>query len=118
MVFLVARGVGMGQDVIQLGQTAGLESPGVQVFYDGAELQSSAGKPWLRLYLLERYGFDIEEQLPEPPRPFGIEADRLSRHAIVCGSSGSGKTRLSLHILREQLRLGYSAVVLDIKGET
>ena len=42
----------------------------------------------------------------------------LDRHALVIGATGSGKTRLSLHLLTERLRAGGSALVLDFKRDT
>ena len=44
--------------------------------------------------------------------------DLLARHACVCGATGSGKTRLALHLLAEQLKAGCSVVMLDPKAET
>jgi type IV secretory pathway TraG/TraD family ATPase VirD4 len=42
----------------------------------------------------------------------------LSHHAFLLGTTGTGKSRLTLHLLTEQLRSGCSAVILDPKAET
>lgn len=104
-----------------------------------AELARHKNTPWLDAYLKERHGVtlpaetrqgsgnkndgesgsrgkDKEERGCEDT--VGIERDLLHKHALVVGAIGSGKTRIVLHLLREQLRAGCSAVVIDFKPDT
>lgn len=90
-----------------------------QLFFDAPELVPHRGKPWLYSHLKKRHGLDVDARPPEPAGvPFDISHALLGRHAVLCGASGSGKTRLALHLLREHLRAGGSAVVVDFKAET
>ena len=87
------------------------------------ELERHQNTPWLDAYLQQRYGLILPASGPEPgPSKEGdtvvIGRDLLHKHALVVGATGSGKTRLVLHLLREQLRAGCSAVVVDFKPDT
>lgn len=42
----------------------------------------------------------------------------LERHCCIFGSTGSGKSRLALHFIEEELRKGHSVVALDPKYDT
>jgi hypothetical protein len=42
----------------------------------------------------------------------------LARHLMAVGASGFGKSRCVHHVLREHLRAGGSALLVDPKGET
>jgi len=100
---------------------------GLRFLCDAPELEPHADRPWFRAYTAER--------LDLPPAATGAEGlggedagapsgaalvghDLLARHACVCGATGSGKTRLALHLLSEQIRAGCSVVMLDPKIET
>ena len=96
-----------------------LGSPSPRVFADDPEMKRHADKPWMRKFLLDRRSIVLGEQPTASLRPFSIEGDDLGKHAILVGATGSGKTRLALHLLREQLRGGRcSAVVMDVKADT
>lgn len=107
---------------------AGLGGPDTpRLFYDSPELAPHRDRPWLLAHLRERYGLELAgAELPSQARrarqaqrgALSVPASLLGRHAVLCGRSGSGKTRLALHLLQEQLRLGCSALVLDVKSET
>ena len=89
----------------------------LKVFYEGAEMKPHKGKPWLLSWLKKRDG----KVLTYPKKPIGevtIPADWLKAHAIHVGNSDSGKTRLALHLFREQLKRGCSGVFMDFKSET
>lgn len=47
-----------------------------------------------------------------------VSEDTFARHSVLCGASGSGKTRLMVHLLAGQLPWGTSLIALDPKKET
>jgi len=51
-------------------------------------------------------------------RDASVRDHALGHHAVIVGKTGSGKTRLGLHLIAEQLRLGRSLVMLDPKTGT
>ena len=87
---------------------------------DDPDLLPHVGRPWLRAYAAATLGAD----LPKPPAPGGnglevsASAFCLDRHACLFGASGSGKSRLALHLITEQVRRGCSVVAFDPKRET
>lgn len=100
----------------------GTDPEGIRFLCDAPELERHIEKPWFRFYAAER----LDLPLPAPDK-IGAEPasgtarigpDLLARHTCVIGATGSGKTRLALHLLAEQLRAGCSAVILDPKIET
>lgn len=96
-------------------------STALRILCDAPELRRHAGKPWLNAYLSERMGMPLASATAgEFPgsREATVDADLLSRHALVCGATGSGKTRLALHLMGEQLQQGCSVVILDPKADT
>ena len=100
----------------------GMNPEGIRFLCDAPELERHIEKPWFRSYAAER--LDLPLPLPgtlgaEPPSSIArVGVDLLARHTCVIGATGSGKTRLALHLLAEQLRAGCSAVILDPKIET
>lgn len=100
----------------------GTDPEGIRFLCDAPELERHIEKPWFRFYAAER----LDLPLPAPGKTGAepssgtarIGADLLARHTCVIGATGSGKTRLALHLLAEQLRAGCSAVILDPKIET
>ncbi len=95
------------------------ESGGLRFLCDAPELERHVGKPWFRAYAAERLDIPLHAMLGSdaPVGAARVEADLLARHACVCGATGSGKTRLALHLLGEQIRAGCSVVMLDPKAE-
>ena len=88
---------------------------------DAPELQRHVDRPWLRAWVAERLDIPIatmENGNASPTGPARVGMDLLARHACVCGATGSGKTRLALHLLAEQIKAGCSVVMLDPKAET
>lgn len=78
-------------------------------------------KPWyarIREDFCKANNLPLDTQNGSAGRPFGFSSDLFRRHTLVVGKAGSGKTRLALYLLKEQLQEGCSAVVLDIKKET
>lgn len=96
------------------------EGRGLQVLCDAPELEAHVGRPWFCAYAAQRLDLPPGPEAGTTPHPGRAEVgeDMLSRHAVVCGSTGSGKTRLALHLLAEQVRAGCSVVMLDPKAET
>lgn len=94
-----------------------------RIFCDDPELMQHLDRPWLRMYACERLGLpmplgDTANPTEKKVRSVVASEEQLQRHSLVCGSSGSGKTRLALHMLVEQIRQGNSVVMLDPKKET
>ena len=96
------------------------DGAGLRFLCDAPELERHVGQPWFRAYAAER--LDIPHAaMTGSEGPAGtarIGHDLLARHACVCGATGSGKTRLALHLLAAQLQAGCSVVMLDPKIET
>lgn len=106
----------LGQYVASPGEAGGA----LRVLCDAPELERHVNRPWFRAWAAER--LDIPRaSLDGTGAPAGAARaghDLLARHACVCGATGSGKTRLALHLLAEQIRAGCSVVMLDPKAET
>ncbi len=102
---------------IVLGTHTGVAEPPLRVFYESPELVPHNGRPWLVSWLEKRHGKSLSP-LPPPAGEVTIPADFLTAHALLVGNSGSGKTRLSLHLFREHLKRGCSGVFMDFKSET
>ena len=99
----------------------GSDSGGVRFLCDAPELERHVGKPWFRAWAAERLDIPLKAITGNREAPSGsakVGMDLLARHACVCGATGSGKTRLALHLLAEQIRAGCSVVMLDPKAET
>jgi len=95
------------------------ENTGLRVLCDDPDLAPHVDRPWFRAYVAERMGQKrFKESASVPQGNASIDGSDLARHACVCGASGSGKTRLALHLLAEQLRAGCSVVMLDPKAQT
>src|SRR5262245_12008760 len=63
-------------------------------------------------------GFTIGTACSRPENPTPIEAPLAEcGHLLVQGATGSGKTRLVLHMRRERVRRGWGCGVIDCKGE-
>lgn len=91
----------------------------LKILCDDPDLASHVYRPWFRAYVAERMGQKrLRGSAASPQGVAGIDGSELARHACVCGASGSGKTRLALHLLAEQLRAGCSVVMLDPKAQT
>ena len=109
-------------DAIHIGRyvASGQSGEGVRFLCDAPELDRHVDRPWFRAYAAER--LDIPRSALEgsgtPSGGATVSQDLLARHACVCGATGSGKTRLALHLLAEQMRAGCSVVMLDPKIET
>lgn len=93
---------------------------GFRIISDDSVLIRHLDRPWLRAYACERLGLPLPKaQVTESSvRPVVATAEQLSRHCVACGSTGSGKTRLALQLLFEQMKAGCSVVMLDPKIET
>ncbi len=53
----------------------------------------------------------------EVEAPFRFPADRLTRHGVVIGMTGSGKTGLSIGLIEELALKGVPVIALDPKGD-
>ncbi len=49
--------------------------------------------------------------------PLHLKADRLTRHGVVIGMTGSGKTGLSIALIEELVLAGVPVIALDPKGD-
>lgn len=96
----------------------GREEGALQVLCDAPELEGHVRRPWFAAYAAQRLDLPRTNEKEAAPRRAEAGEDLLARHALVCGSTGSGKTRLALHLLAEQIKAGASVVMLDPKAET
>ncbi len=93
---------------------------GLRFLCDAPELERHVGQPWFRAYAAERLDLPRAGVMGTdgPAGMARIGHDLLARHTCVCGATGSGKTRLALHLLAAQIQAGCSVVMLDPKIET
>ncbi len=96
------------------------ESTGLRFLCDAPDLEPHVDRPWFRAYAAERLDLPLTggEGAGMPSGAAAVGHDLLARHTTLCGATGSGKTRLALHLLAEQIRAGCSVVMLDPKIET
>lgn len=83
---------------------------------DDAELRPHLKKPWLEDWLerdAKEYGDAEEDHIFPQGGQANIDESDLSKHALIVGKSGFGKTRFATHLALEQLRNGCSLVFLD-----
>src|SRR5258708_580896 len=74
--------------------------------------------PWFRAQCASDLGIKVRRKESREARTVAIDREALQRHIFVAGASGSGKSRLTEHLLIEQIKAGCSALVIDPKGET
>lgn len=67
---------------------------------------------------LEQAGKILADYQGDDIQPAAVSSWALDRHAFIAGASGSGKTRLAIHLLKEQMRAGCSVLALDPKPES
>ena len=110
----------MAADAICLGRylSTAQDSLPLRVLCDAPELEAHVPRPWFHAYAAERLDFPLRPAEDAPNGQASVTPDLLSRHALLCGATGSGKTRLALHLLAEQMQAGCSVVMLDPKAET
>jgi hypothetical protein len=111
------------EEAVQIGRYVGSpqdESAGPRFLCDAPDLEPHVDRPWFRAYAAERLDLPPAggESAGTPSGAAAVGHDLLARHACVCGATGSGKTRLALHLLAEQIKVGCSVVMLDPKIET
>lgn len=98
----------------------------VSLVCEHPDLRRHLHKPWCLSYLSQNYkaqygdilqATTIEANAPNTaPNPVcTITEDTFARHAVLCGASGSGKTRLMVHLLSGQLPWGCSLIAIDPK---
>ena len=51
------------------------------------------------------------------PPTIPMSADRESRHFLIWGSTGAGKTQAMLHLITQAIDRGDKVIVLDVKGD-
>lgn len=102
------------------------------VWTDDQELRDHKDRPWLRAYAAAYLGADppgrglalFESGAPPgaaEPGPYSaatVPASALACHTCIFGSTGSGKSRLALQLIGDQMRQGCSVVALDPKAQT
>ncbi|MBB6053862.1 type IV secretory system conjugative DNA transfer family protein [Armatimonas rosea] len=79
-----------------------------------------AERPWVRAWLARNEGVRLEgRSAPAAQGNLAILPGKAElKHYLLAGASGSGKTRLALHILRQQMEQGCSVVCMDPKLDT
>lgn len=112
------------RDEIHVGRYVGSPAAdsGLRFLCDAPELEPHADRPWFRAFAAERLDLPPAvmggEDAGVPSGAASVGHGLLARHVCVCGATGSGKTRLALHLLAEQIKAGCSVVMLDPKIET
>ncbi|MBB6053964.1 type IV secretory system conjugative DNA transfer family protein [Armatimonas rosea] len=91
-----------------------------RVVSDDPELIPHVNQPWFRAHACEKLELPMPHRSGRDDKISTVAAshDQLARHAVVCGATGSGKTRLAMQLLFEQLKAGCSVVMMDPKLET
>lgn len=76
--------------------------------------------PWVRSYIGRKLHLPPSAlQPPENPQDeASLPLASLGKHSLIVGTTGSGKSRSTLHVLQSLLEEGHSVVLLDPKGET
>ena len=62
-------------------------------------------------------GRHVDEQNEMIDQPLDYELEHLTTHALLLGTTGSGKTGLGLVLVEEVLRKGIPVLLLDVKGD-
>lgn len=101
---------------IQIGTVA--ESLTVVPEIAGAEMDFDVTAPWFRPYLEMKLNEKLPYNQETIGNPVSINRELRNAHIMVAGGSRSGKSCVSLHILRAHLKAGYSAVLMDVKEDT
>ena len=112
---------GAGQRAVLAGHYLEDDQGAVTVACEDPALERHADRPWTLAYVQEKYGVRLPESGTEGPGTgagVAVSDSALEHHALLCGASGSGKTRLMQHLLAGQLPWGVSLVMLDPKKET
>jgi hypothetical protein len=94
-----------------------------EITCDDPELRPHLGSPWLHDWLALNgdavFLPTSSGTVAAPPDAEAVlDAASLARHALIVGTSGSGKSRLATHLALEQLKAGCSLVFLDPKDQT
>jgi Helicase HerA, central domain/TraM recognition site of TraD and TraG len=97
-------------------QPSGTSTPAV--ICDAPELRRHVDRPWFRAEVARRLGSQLRPSSHGTRRTAALADAALARHTLICGATGSGKSRLLEHLILEQLARGYSLVLVDPKGET
>lgn len=63
-----------------------------------------------------RKGWDVLGLAPEDAL-VSLTPDQLKTHALVLGATGNGKTTLLHHLIAQDIALGHSFVILDLRGD-
>ena len=92
-------------------------STGPRLFAEDRHLRSEVNQPWFRAYVAQQLGHRARARKGAVIGRAKIGADELARHGLLCGATGSGKSRLLEHLLDQQLREGCSVVLIDPKGD-
>lgn len=116
--------IGTGRQLFDIYQDGTEDEPRAfppsRVTYDKYVFAAHMGKPWMRHYLRKYHRTVLMDSETDPTagKTVSVPMSLLKQHAVVLGASGYGKTRQAMHLLKEQMRAGYSAVVMDIKKES
>jgi hypothetical protein len=94
------------------------ENEGPRIVCDAAALKTHVNRPWFRAYVADRLGVPLGAPSQQEASAVTVSDADLARHTLACGVTGTGKSRLLLHLITAQLDRGASAVVIDPKGET
>ncbi len=91
------------------------QTPAAKVVFGPKLLEGAEGRRAMRKALFKEckqsgQGIDFTPRIP-------LSRDRESRHFLIWGSVGSGKTQTMLHLILGAIYRGDGALVIDIKGD-
>ena len=104
--------------MIQIGQWAGERSKKESVILcEDAELKQHLHTPWFRDYVERQVGEPLLSHTSSQHGEVSISDLEFARHTLLCGATGSGKSRLMEHLVAEHIRQGCSLLLIDPKAE-
>jgi len=116
----VSESNGRGNAEIPVGSVLPSPAEGqLAIWTDDADLRPHADRAWLRAYANASLGADVPApKVKNVGKEASVPDEALRRHSCVFGSAGSGKSRLTLHLIAEQMKQGCSVLALDPKSKT
>ena len=87
------------------------------ILCEDAELKPHLNTPWFRDFVERQVGEPLLVSASLQQGEVEISDLEFARHALLCGATGSGKSRLMEHLVAEHIRQGCSVLLIDPKAE-